>query len=343
MKIMLVAPPWLPVPPLGYGGTESVIDHLARGFALEGHDVLLCATGDSTCPVQQRWVYPQGQGIQGGSAVEFRHVAHAYELAAEFDIIHDHSLLGPLCVAASTRTPVVTTNHGPFDPELQAVYRAVAQRSIPIIAISSSQAGFASGIPISAVIHHGIDVERFPFCAEPGDYSLFLGRMSETKGVDRAIRAARAAGERLVIAAKMREPEEYRYFEQCVAPLLDDRIVFVGEVAGDEKVALLANARSLINPISWPEPFGLVMIEALACGTPVLTFPIGAAPEIVNDGVTGFLCADEAHIARRLTELDRLDRSACRQSVIDDFSTERMVAQHLDLYTRVLKRATVAA
>ena len=239
MRIMLVAPPWLPVPPRGYGGTERVIDELARGFVAAGHDVLLCASGDSTCPVALRSVYESACGVGGSAAVELCHVFHAYEVAGDFDIVHDHTLLGPLYADRMTDTLVVTTNHGPFDPELSAAYRTIAQR-VPLIAISDAQAASAGDIPISRVIHHGIDVAQFPFRDHPDDYVMFLGRMNPTKGVHLAARVARAAGQRLVIAAKMREPEEHQYFEEYVQPLLDDRVVFVGEVAGSEKLALLA-------------------------------------------------------------------------------------------------------
>lgn len=319
-----------------------VVDQLAQGFAAAGHDVLLCTTGDSTCPVERRWIYPESQGILAGTDVELRHIRYAYEVADQFDIVHDHTVCGPLQAGSLTHTPVVTTNHGLFNAEMLTIYRAISLR-VPIIAISHSQARSADGVPIASVIHHGIDVARFPFGAQAGDYSLFLGRMNETKGVHRAARIAREAGERLVIAAKMREPDEYRYFEEAVRPLLTDRVVFVGEVGGTEKLTLLANARALVNPITWPEPFGLVMIEALACGTPVLAYPSGAAPEIVRDGVTGFLCADEEQMAARLSDVDGLERAACRQSVIDHFSTERMVAEHFALYESVLSRAMVAA
>jgi glycosyltransferase involved in cell wall biosynthesis len=343
MRIMLVAPPWLPVPPGSYGGTEAVVDELARGYAAAGHDVLLCTTGDSTCPVERRFVYERSQGILAGAAVELRHLVHAYEVAGDFDLVHDHTLLGPLYAAGGTEVQVVTTNHGPFDDELRAVYGAIGQR-VPIIAISHAQAGTATpNIPIAAVIHHGIDAANFPFSARPGDYWLFLGRMNAMKGPHRAARVAREAGVRLVIAAKMREPEECRYFEEQVRPLLDDRVVYVGEVSGQEKLELFAGARGLLNPIRWPEPFGLVMIEALACGTPVLTFPSGAAPEIVRDGVTGFLCADEADMVRRLRDVDRLDRRACRVTVEESFSTERMVADHLALYETLMVREPAAA
>ena len=338
MRIMLIAPPWLPVPPRAYGGTEAVIDELARGLAAVGHDVLLCATADSTCPVPRRALYECSQGTQAAAVVELRHVVHAYEAAGDVDVVHDHTLLGPpYALARFPDLPVVTTNHGPFDASVCPTYAAIAER-VPIIAISAAQARTAPGIPIAQVIHHGVDPCRFPFGARAGDYALFLGRMNPAKGAHRAARIARAAGTRLVIAAKMHVPGERRYFEERVRPLLDEDVVYVGEVGGQEKLELLAGARALVNPIAWPEPFGLVMIEALACGTPVLAFPNGAAPEIVRHGVTGFLCADEADMAARLRGVDELDRRACRASVEASFTAERMVAAHLELYDAVLAR-----
>jgi glycosyltransferase involved in cell wall biosynthesis len=337
MRVLLIAPPRLPVPPVSYGGTEAVLDRLACGIVRAGHDVVLYTTGDSTCPVERRWLYERAQGLEAEDEVELRHVRHAYDLAAEFDVVHDHTFLGPSHLRDRlVETPVVVTNHGSFDEGVCRRLSAVGGR-VSLVAISHAQARTApADLRIAAVIHHGIDVDSFPFGARPGDYSLFLGRMSPAKGVHRAIAVAHAAGERLVVAAKMREPEERRYFEERVQPMLGGLVTFVGEVGGREKLELLAGARALINPITWPEPFGLVMLEALACGTPVLAFPCGAAPEIVQHGVTGFLCADETEMVRRLQDVDRLARAACRRSVSVSFSTERMVADHLRLYASVL-------
>lgn len=337
MRILLVAPPWLPVPPPAYGGTEGVVDRLARGFVAAGHDVVLATVGDSTCPVERRHLYEHSQGIEAGAAVELRHLLHAYEVADGFDIVHDHTLLGPLYASGMTTTPVVTTNHGLFGGEARAVFEEIARKT-PIIAISHDQARSAGRIEVAAVIHHGIDIDDSEFNATPGESLLFLGRMSPNKGVHRAARLAQITGQRLIIAAKMREDPEKRYFEEEVRPLLDARIQYIGEVGGREKIELLAGARALINPITWREPFGLVMIEALACGTPVLAFPYGAAPEIIREGITGFVCADETEMARRIGEIDRLDRAACRDSAVADFSTERMVADHLDLFHSILER-----
>ncbi|MGZ4681896.1 MAG: glycosyltransferase family 4 protein [Acidimicrobiales bacterium] len=336
MRIALVSPPWLPVPPPAYGGTEAVIDRLARGFAAAGHEVVLFATGDSTCPVPTRWILAEAAtGRMGNAVTEIHHVAHAYDVVRSFDIIHDHTLIGPLFAAQLGDLPVVTTNHGPFTQELQSLYRSISPR-VPIIAISPDQARSAGPVPVAAVIHHGIDPAAFPVGAGDGDYFLYLGRMAATKGVRTAAAVARRAGVRLMIAAKNREPAEHEYFEREVLPLLGDGVVYLGEVGEREKLELLGRARALLNPIAWPEPFGLAMVEALACGTPVLAFANGSAPEIVQHGVTGFLCRDDAEMEAALSRVDELDRRACRQSVEQSFSAERMVREHLNLFTRLV-------
>jgi glycosyltransferase involved in cell wall biosynthesis len=332
IRIVIIAPPWVAVPPRAYGGTESVLDTLARGLHTAGHDVLLFTTGDSTCPVPTASVLPQAIGVGvGGSATEMRHVIHAYQTAADADIVHDHTLVGPVYADRFAGLPVVTTNHGPFQSELGDYYRAIGDRT-PVIAISQHQASTADGIPIAAVIHHGVDLERFPPGPGDGGYAVFLGRMCPEKGVDAAIRVARQAGMPLRIAAKMSEAAEQLYFEQRVRPLLGGDIEYIGEVGGADKTNLLGGATCLLNPIAWPEPFGMVMVEALGCGTPVVATPMGAVPEIVDHGVTGFVCSSEPALADALTAVAGLGREACRQAVAARFSAERMVADHVLLY-----------
>ena len=332
IRIVIIAPPWVAVPPIAYGGTETVLDTLARGLRGSGHDVLLYTTGDSTCPVPRASVLPRAIGVGvGGAATELRHVIHAYEAAAGADLVHDHTLVGPVYADRFAGLPVVTTNHGPFESELGDYYRAIGERT-PIISISHHQASTARGIPIAAVIHHGVDTERFPAGPGDGDYALFLGRMCAEKGVDAAVRVARRAGVPLRIAAKMSEPAEQLYFDRHVRPLLGGDIEYVGEVGGAEKLTLLGNARCLLNPIAWPEPFGMVMVEALACGTPVVATPMGAVPEIVDDGVTGFVCSDEDALTEAMLAVSDIDRDACRKAVAERFSAERMVDDHVTLY-----------
>ena len=236
---------------------------------------------------------------------------------------------------------MVTTAHGEFTPDLADLYASVAEQ-VAVVAISHHQAGTAPNVPIRAVIHHGIDLDRYPCGSGGGDddgaYVVFLGRMHPDKGVDRAIRVARAAGKRLLIAAKMWEPVEHRYFTEVVEPLLGPDAVYLGQVGAQEKAELLGAAEALVNPIRWPEPFGLVMIEALATGTPVLTFAEGAAPELVDDCVTGYVCRDETDMATQLARVGDLDRRRCRQAVQDRFSNQRMVRDHVALYEQLLGR-----
>lgn len=343
MRIAIVAPPWVPVPPPAYGGTEAVLDTLARGLQAAGHDVLLCASGDSTCPVPQSSVFKESLGIGiGGSSTEIRHVIHAYEQARDADVIHDHTLVGPLYSAALPDARVVTTNHGPFNDELIDLYRVVAPR-VPVIAISRHQAASSRGVEIAATIHHGIDLDEFPVGAGRGDYAVFLGRMHPGKGVHVAARVARAAGMALRIAGKMREPLEIAYFEEHVRPLLGGDIVYVGELGRADKLELLGAATCLLNPIEWPEPFGMVMLEALACGTPVVTTGEGAAPEIVADGRVGYVASGDAALVSALAKIGDIDRAVCRRHVADRFSSERMVAAHVALYERVAGRSDLAA
>jgi glycosyltransferase involved in cell wall biosynthesis len=336
MKIAIVAPPWVAVPPVGYGGTEVVLDGLARGLQAAGHDILLFTTGDSTCPVPKAWVFEEACGVGiGGAVTELRHVIHAYEAASGYDIVHDHTLVGPVYSERFSSLPVVTTNHGPFDGELHDYYRAIGDR-VPIIAISDHQASMVSDISVAAVIHHGIDVDKFTVGSGDGGYALFLGRMSADKGVHNAIRIARKAGVPLKIAAKLHEQPEYDYFNEYVRPLLGGDIEYVGEVGGAAKRELLAEAMCLLNPMQWHEPFGMVMIEALSSGTPVVATPRGAAPEIVDDGVTGYLRAGEEGLASALLRVGELDRAACRKAAVGRFSLEPMVDAHVALFERVL-------
>ncbi len=343
MRIAVIAPPWVPVPPPAYGGTEAVLDNLARGLQAAGHDVLLYASGDSTCDVPRRWVRDTAAGTVGtGVATELHHVVNAYDAIREWgaDIVHDHTLVGPV-YAQRFDVPLVTTNHGPFEREFGDLYRAIAGR-VPVIAISHHHASTAGDIAVAGVIHHGLDVDAFPLGDGDGGYALFLGRMSPDKGVDVAVRVARQAGVSLRIAAKMREPAEVAFFEQQIAPMLGDGVAYVGEVGGRDKLDLLAGARCLINPIAWPEPFGMVMIEALAVGTPVVATPKGSAPEIVTDEVTGFIGAYEDELAAAVACASELDRSACRKDAAARFSTERMVADHLDLFAKIVRSAAGA-
>jgi glycosyltransferase involved in cell wall biosynthesis len=338
MRIGLISPPWVPVPPPAYGGTEAVVDELARGLVAEGHEVLLHATAESGCPVPRTTVATRARDVHGcqGSAVELDHVVAGYEamLVWRPDVVHDHTLLGPT-YGGSLGLPVVTTNHGPFAGELVACYRAIAEL-VPVVAISHHQASMAGTTPVAAVIHHGIGIDAIPAGTGDGGYALFLGRMSPDKGVDAAARIARQAGVPLRIASRLSEPAEHDYFDRTVRPLLGGDVAFVGEVGGACKCELIRGASCLLNPLAWPEPFGMVMIEALARGTPVVATPCGSVPELVDDGVTGFVRSSPDELAEALHQVPTLDRSRCRTTAAERFSTERMVADHLALYEQIL-------
>jgi len=336
MRIGLIAPPWTPIPPVLYGGIELVVDQLARGMQEAGHEVLLYTTGDSTCPVPSQWVLPQSEGQRIGMAVpELRHVIHAYEAVADCDVVHDHTIMGPFHAEHYPGLPVVTTIHGPFNLDLTDLYQATSGR-VPLIAISHAQHRAAPHIPVARVIHHGVDAAQFPMGDGSGDalgpYVLFLGRMADDKGCHRAIDVARRAGIRILMAAKMREPWEMAYFAEKVEPLLGPDAVYLGEVSHERKLELLAGASALLFPIRWPEPFGLVMIEAMACGTPVIAFNRGSVPEVVEDGVSGFIVEDEVSAVAAVSRLHTLSRKTVRSRFEARFTARRMAEDYLDIY-----------
>lgn len=337
MRIGLIAPPWVTVPPIGYGGTEVVIDNLARSLSAMGHDVRLFTVGDSTCPVQRSSRYPTPPPIMGTSIEEAAHVLTAYEELADADVIHDHTVLGPLLArdASTALPPIVCTQHGAFTADNIRIFTAIA-RHAHIVAISHDQARDATTVPIAAVIHHGIDVSAYQPGPGDGGYLMFVGRMSPDKGVAAALRVAHSSGFPLRMAVKMREPAEHDYFEQHVRALLRDGDELVLEPSLPARLQMIQHARALLNPIAWREPFGLVMAEALACGTPVLTFRLGAAVEIVEDHRTGFFCHDETEMVAAVGRIGELDRATCRQAAVERFSMQRMATDYHRLYRRIM-------
>lgn len=338
MRIGLVAGPWIPVPPSTYGGTERVVDRLARGFAAAGHDVLLAAPSESSCPVPKVSGMRLSQpGELNCTASELSHVVRAYAGLQEVDIIHDHTLAGPLYLHRPARVPLVTTIHGQLTAEAADVYRAVARRGA-VIAISRNQASRIPDLPVSRIIHHGLDVSAVPLGSGRGGYLCFIGRACPDKGLLEAILIARRAGLPLRFAVKMRQPEELSYFRDVIDPLLGPNEEFLGEIDEAAKYGLMGEATAFLNPIQWPEPFGLVMIEALATGTPVVGTAVGSAPEIIEHGKTGYLGRTE-ELAGLVHRAAALDRAVCRNAVESRFSAEKMVTEHLRLFLELLDRA----
>jgi glycosyltransferase involved in cell wall biosynthesis len=344
LRIGLIAPPWVPVPPATYGGTELVVDTMARGFAEAGHEVLLAATANSTCPVRTLSVFDSPPRPMNTTTEELRHVQGAYDaLVGDVDVIHDHTLVGPVwALAAGVRTPVVTTAHGRITDLTRGVYEMLG-RSVRLTAISYRQQELAGALPFRDVIHHGIDPARFHPGAGDGGYLMFVGRMSFEKGVREAVLIARGAGLPIVVASKMREDVEIDYFENQVKPVADDSVTFLGELTAQERDGFLRRAVALVNPIAWEEPFGLTMIESLALGTPVIVTRRGAAPEIVCDGVTGFIIDGVDRGVAAVARIGEIDRRACRAVVEGYFSTHRMVEQYQELYRDVLARRAARA
>lgn len=336
LRVGIIAPPWVEVPPPAYGGTEAVIDVLARGLASAGHDVRLFTVGASSCPVPRSSVFAEAQRPMNTTSAELHHVQSAYEALADCDVIHDHTIAGPVWARTlGTAPPVVATCHSELDACNRGIYASVAGTA-SVIAISYAQRRSARDVAFAGVVHHGLDPAAHPVGTGEGGHLLFVGRMDPRKGVAEAIQIALLARMPIRIVAKMRDPQERAYFEARVRPLLGPGVELLGEVPPAVRNTLMGDAVALLNPIAWDEPFGLVMAESLAAGTPVIAFPRGAAPEIVRDGVTGFLPRSLAAAVDAVGRVRAIDRDACRQEVLSRFTAERMVAGYLDRYDAVL-------
>jgi glycosyltransferase involved in cell wall biosynthesis len=334
MKIGVIAPPWLPVPPGRYGGTENVIDGLCRGLQTQGHQVLLVATMGSRCPVPTIALRVDGDGNTATAEASYALRAYAALEDADVDVIHDHTRTGFLIAEHANADTVLTTNHNLFDSERALIYDEAASRDVWVVAISKHHASTAdqAGVHIAGVVHNGIDVNTIPVGQGDGGYAAVLSRMSPDKGVREAILIARNAGMPLRIAAKMQTSQEHQYFREWIYPLLGGDIEYVGEVGVRGKHELLGAAVALLNPIKWDEPFGLAMVEAMACGTPVLATKRGAAPEIITPGVTGTLRGQWSDLPADLERIASLDRAACRREAETRFGIDRMAAEYAALY-----------
>jgi glycosyltransferase involved in cell wall biosynthesis len=355
MRIAQLAPTYERVPPRTYGGTELIVSLVTDELVRRGHDVTLFASGDSRTLARLRSVTPEpvryGRATHDGLAhAEYLQLANAQAcfLAAatgQFDLIHSHAGIEGLVLGATSATPVVSTMHNPFVPRTQPIWDAYPWFHH---AVSASSAATFPALGALAPILHGIEVASVVPDVQPHDlndpdgYVVFLGRFSPAKGADRAIQAALMAGRRLVLAGKI-DAADTPHVRAAVEPWLDgDRIRTIGEVGGESKRALLANADALLFPIEWQEPFGLVMIEALATGTPVIGFRRASVPEVIDDGVTGFVVDNVEEMAEAIGRLGEIDRATCRRQAEDRFSVQRMVDDVEAMYRDVLDRAGAA-
>jgi glycosyltransferase involved in cell wall biosynthesis len=343
MRIALISPCWFPVPPVAYGGTERVVALLADGLVEAGHEVTLFASGDSRSRARLEYVFQNAPSEWIGHTYwEMQHTMHALRRPRDFDVMHDHTGMLGIAFGGLVDVPFCHTVHGPLTGQPGRMYEDVCALApnVKLISISLNQRKPKPDLPWIANCPNALDLSVYPFRRAGGEYLLFLGRMSPDKGAHRALAVALETGLPLKIAAKCREPLEIRYFDEFIRPHLGGSLEYVGEVGHADKVELLMGARALINPIDWEEPFGLVVIEAMACGTPVIATRRGAFPEIVDHGRTGVLVDNyrEMEDPEVLALADSLDPAVMRKEVEERFSTEHMVADYVAAY-----EATIAA
>lgn len=340
MRIAQIAPVWFPVPPTGYGGIELVVALLTDGLVDAGHDVTLFATGGSRsrAKIVSSLAVPPDPRKLGDTWYDAYHALAAYLHAGEFDVIHDHAgVVGPVLGAMlHRRPPVVHTLHGPWTHESRLLYELVGQH-IHLVAISDAQRRDGGDIRHLGTVYNGIDLSTYEYRAtnEKEDFLVYIGRANHDKGPVEAIEVARRAGIALTMIVKHTEPLEQAYFDLEVAPRLGADIELLDDVTHEVKVDRLARARGMVFPIRWPEPFGLVMVEAMACGTPVVTTNWGAAPELVEDGVTGFRRDSTEDLVAAVARLHELDSAACRARVEQCFSAPAMIRGYEQLYHQV--------
>jgi len=336
----MLAPPWIPVPAPAYGGIEEVVRLLCAGLLERGHDVTLFAPPGSDSPAEVVPVLEDAHPDEIEKAqFEADHVARAFaavEAAAErgepYDVLHDHTGHTALAMSDRIAVPLVHTLHGPFTEDAARFYARHGSKAC-IVAISQAQLDDAPPeMGGGSVVPNPIDCGEWPFQEEKDDFLLWIGRMSPDKGPHRAIAAAREAGARLVLAGPV-QPGQEKFFAEEVEPAVGkDGVEYVGEADADRKRDLYTRARALLMPIRWPEPFGLVMVEAAACGTPVIAFAEGSAPEVVQDGETGFVVDDEHAMAAAIGRLGEIEPSRCRRACEERFGVPAVVARYEDVY-----------
>lgn len=340
MKIAQIAPAWLPIPPPGYGGIELVIAYLTDGLVERGHDVTLFASGGSKTKAKLVTYYDKPSHTDELVLFPLRELPHllsAYNRASEFDVIHDHSFpIGTTIGALIGKPPVVHTIHGPTEDEKSRVIYELLGDRVGLVSISKYQMKGAPNLNYVGTVYNGIDPKMYTFREKKDDYLLFLGRMSPQKGPHLAVETARRLDRRLILATKMVEGGEKKFFDEEVKPRLTDKVEILGEITLAEKVELFANATATLMPIQWPEPFGLVMTESMVCGTPVIAFGYGSVPEIIEEGVTGFIAKDIDEFVEKTTRAAEISPADCRKSVEEKFSVGAMVDGYEAVYKRVL-------
>ena len=338
MKIAQVSPLIESVPPKQYGGTERIVSYLTEELVQQGHEVTLFASGDSITNAHLEAIIPKALRLENRTdplAAHLMMLEKIYLQSSRFDVIHFHTgyLHFPIC--RRLKVPTLTTHHGRLDfTEWQPLYHEF--KEIPVVSISDNQRQPVTWANWQATVYNGVPKEFYTYRSQPGEYLAFLGRISPEKRVDRAIEIARRVGMKLKIAAKV-DKVDIEYFESRIKPLLNTPdIEFIGEISEAEKDDFLGNAYALLFPIDWPEPFGLVMIEAMACGTPVIAYRHGSVPEVMQDGITGFIVNDQDEAVAAVDKIKQLDRAKCRRVFEQRFSARRMTHDYLTAYNQLI-------
>ncbi|PXX64100.1 glycosyltransferase involved in cell wall biosynthesis [Nocardia tenerifensis] len=344
-RIAMVVPPYFDVPPKAYGGVEAVVADLVDSLVARGHDVTLLGAGepgtkatfvplwDAICPERLGEPFPEVlHALRARRAIE--------KLAADdsIDLVHEHTFAGPLNAPAyrGLGLPTVVTVHGPVQGECHEYYREMGDE-VSLVAISDRQRELAPDLNWAGRVHNALHPEEWPFRADKDDYALFLGRFNECKAPHLALEAAHAAGIPLVLAGKCSEPPEIKYFKEQVRPLLTDQDHVFGLADATDKRKLLAGAKCLMFPIRWEEPFGMVMIESMVCGTPVVALRGGAVSEVIVDGVTGRVCDDPAELTAAIAEVQTMDPAACRAHVEANFGSDTLGRGYEQVYRKLMR------
>lgn len=340
MRIAQIAPIAERVPPKKYGGTERVIHALTEELVRRGHEVTLFASGDSITAAKLRSIYPRAlreaglKEIYGLNLFMLLNIGLVYDSQGDFDIIHDHMAPFSLPTANVASTPVVMTMHGPFSSENRRLFQALRRPNI--VTISESQIHAVRDMNHAGTVHNGLSMDDYPFGAEPGDYLLYVGRIAMDKGVHFAIEVALELDLPLIMAAKL-DAVDRPYFREYIEPWLSDRIRWIGEVAETERNKLMAEALCFLHPVVFREPFGLTLIEAMACGAPVVAFNRGSIPEIIRHGETGFVVEDVVGMIEAIERVRSINRADCRKHALSNFSAKRMADGYEKIYAKLLE------
>jgi glycosyltransferase involved in cell wall biosynthesis len=343
MKIGMIAPIGERVPPKKYGGTERVVYALTENLVRRGHDVTLFASGDSQTSAKLVSVVPNAlreannNNPYGVEHLSMLNIGIAYQMQHKFDIIHDHNVYFSLPTATLASTPVIMTMHGAITPEVKRYFEGLNNPYNPsFVTISHAQSLPIPDINFVGNVYHGLDMQHYPFSRDNDGYLLFVGRIHPEKGVEHAIEVAEYLNLPLVIAAKLDKPY-IPYFKEKVEPRLNDKIQYIGEVDEERRNRLMSNALCLLHPVTWREPFGLVIIEAMACGCPVIAFRRGSIPEIIQHGKNGFIVEDTPEMIEYVTQINKIERRYCRKYALQNFNVDRMTDDYERIYQNVIE------